>query len=249
MVHAFSRLELAIGTSQLQQLKDSTVLVLGVGGVGSYAAEALARSAIGRLVLVDKDVVDITNINRQIHALTSTVGKSKVELMKERIKDIDPACEVIALHTFYDEKNADQIFQYQPDYIVDAIDTISSKIHLILESKKRKIPIISSMGAGNKMDPTKFEVTDIAKTHTDPVAKVIRQQLRKQGIKNGIKVVFSPEKPLTPVKELYQGAGKEDSSIRKERIPPASNSFVPPVAGMIMAGVVIHDLLGRKKPS
>lgn len=245
MVHEFSRLELAIGTNQLEKLKNSTVVVLGIGGVGSYTAEALARSAIGKLVLVDKDNVDITNINRQIHALHSTVGQSKVELMKERIKDINPICEVIALPIFYNEDTAEQIFSQDPDYIVDAIDTMSSKINVIVECKKRNIPIISSMGAANKLDPSKFEVTDISKTHMDPVARIIRQKLKKLGIQKGVKVVFSSEKPMAPHTEMYEEVGKKESEIRKEKMPPASNGFVPPVAGLMMASVVVRDLMEK----
>lgn len=243
MTYAFSRLELGIGTEHLQNLQNSTVVILGIGGVGSYTAEALARSAVGKLILVDKDTIDITNINRQIHALHSTVGRSKVELMKERILDINPDCMVEAIEMFYDEASAEQIFDYQPDYIVDAIDTISGKINIIMESKKRGIPIISSMGAGNKLDPTQFTVTDISKTYMDPVAKVIRQRLKKEGITKGVKVVFSPEEPLQPKNEYYQEVGKHDSEIRKERIPPSSNSFVPSVAGLIMASVVVRELI------
>ncbi len=245
MINQFSRLELGIGTDKLEVLRKSTVVILGIGGVGSFAAEALARSAIGQLVLVDKDVVDITNVNRQIHALTSTIGKSKVELMKERIKEINADCKVIPLSMFYNEDTKDEIFKYRPDYIIDAIDTMSSKISVILESKKHGIPIISSMGTANKLDPSKFEVTDISKTHMDPVARIIRQQLKKKGISKGVQVVFSPEKPLIPKNELHQVVGKQESEIRKEKIPPASNAFVPPVAGMIMASVVVRELITR----
>jgi len=245
MKHNFSRLELAIGNENLKKLADSTVVVLGIGGVGSYAAEALARSAVGRLILVDKDVVDITNINRQIHALTSTIGQSKVELMRERVMEINPNCEVITLPIFFNEETVEQIFQYNPDYIVDAIDTVTSKITLIIECKKRNIALISSMGTANKLDPTQFVVADISKTHMDPIAKVIRQRLRKLGIHKGVQVVFSPEKPLEPIQELYDEIGKKDSEIRKEKNPPASNGFVPPVAGMIMASVVVRDIINK----
>jgi len=243
MVHAFSRFQLGIGTENLNRLKGKTIAILGVGGVGSYAVEALARSAVGRLILVDKDVVDITNINRQIHALHSTIGKPKVEMMKERVLMINPECEVIALHLFYEEGTADEIFSFHPDYIIDAIDTLTSKVHLIVESKKRGIRIISSMGAANKLDPTQFRVTDISKTFMDPVAKIVRQQLRKQGIENGVQVVFSPEQPLSPKKELYVEVGQPESMVRKERIPPASNAFVPPMVGLIMVSVVIRELI------
>ncbi len=219
MVHSFSRLELQLGVEEVQRLRKSTVVVLGVGGVGSFAAEALARSAIGRLILVDYAVVDVTNINRQIPALSTTIGKSKVEIMMERILDINPECEVIPLQIFYDETTVDQVFAYQPDYIVDAIDTIGSKILTMVEAKKRNISLISSMGAGNKLDPTQFQVVDISKTHMDPVAKVIRHELKKRGITKGIQVVFSPEQPLTPYEELYSEIGDPNSEVRKEKTP------------------------------
>lgn len=186
MLHQFSRNELAIGKEGLEKLKNATVAVLGVGGVGSFAVEALARSGVGRLVLVDRDNVDITNINRQIHALLSTIGRPKVELMKERIADINPECDVIALQMFYTEETYEQFFSYDLDFVIDASDTIIYKVHLMKECLKRNIPIISSMGAANKMDPTRFRIVDISKTHTDPIAKVIRAKLRKEGIRKGI---------------------------------------------------------------
>jgi tRNA threonylcarbamoyladenosine dehydratase len=244
MLHQFSRNELAIGKEGLEILKNSTVAVLGVGGVGSFAVEALARSGVGRLVLVDKDDVDITNINRQIHALLSTIGKPKVDLMKERIADINPDCEVIALKMFYTEETYEQFFSYGLDYVIDASDTISYKIHLMKECLKRNIPIISSMGAANKTDPTRFRVADISQTHTDPIAKVIRTRLRKEGIKKGIKVVFSDESPIVIREDVRKSiVPDENTKIRKAKMPPSSNAFVPSVAGLIMAGHVIMDLL------
>ena len=243
MLHSFSRLELGIGHDALQKLKKSTVVILGIGGVGSYTAEALARSGVGRLVIVDKDSVDITNINRQIHALHSTIGQVKVDLMEERIKAINPQCEVVTLHMFFNKDTLESVLSYQADYIVDAIDTMENKILAIVEAKERGIPIISSMGAANKLDPTQLMVTDISKTYMDPVAKIIRQKLKKVGIEKGVKVVFSPEKPLVPKNELYTTVGKQESEVRKERIPPSSNAFVPPVAGMILASVVVKDLI------
>ena len=185
MLHQFSRNELAIGKEGLNIMKNSTVAVLGIGGVGSFAAEALARSGVGKLILIDKDDVDITNVNRQLIALLSTVGKQKVEVMRDRIMDINPECEVIALKMFYTEETYEEIFGYDLDFIVDASDTISYKIHLIKESIKRDIPMISSMGAANKMDPTRFQIADIFKTHTDPLAKVIRNRSSKYPSKNG----------------------------------------------------------------
>ncbi|MFL1674528.1 tRNA threonylcarbamoyladenosine dehydratase [Paenibacillus dendritiformis] len=244
MLHQFSRTELAIGPEGLDKLKNSTVAVLGIGGVGGIAAEALARTGIGRIIMIDKDVVDITNVNRQIHALTTTVGQKKAELMQERIKLINPECDAIALNMFYTEETYEELFAYDLDYVVDASDTISYKIHLIKECLRRNIPIISSMGAANKMDPTRFQVADISKTTVDPIARVIRQKLRKDGIKKGVKVVFSTEEPLKPRVDVTEKIVPETApDIRKAKQPPASNSFVPPVAGLIMVSVVVRDLL------
>jgi len=243
MLHQFSRNELAIGKEGLEILKNSTVAILGVGGVGSFSAEALARSGVGRLILVDKDDVDITNINRQIHALLSTIGQPKVDLMKERIKDINPGCEVIALKMFYTEETYEEFFSYNPDFVIDASDTISYKIHLMKECLNRNIAIISSMGAANKMDPTRFKIADISKTHTDPIAKVIRTRLKKEGIKKGIPVVFSDESPIVIREDVRQRVGNDQSQIRKAKMPPSSNAFVPSVAGLIMASYTVSQLL------
>jgi tRNA A37 threonylcarbamoyladenosine dehydratase len=222
----------------------STVAVLGVGGVGSMAAEALARTGIGRIILIDKDVVDITNINRQIHALTTTVGQPKAELMRERIKLINPACDAIALRMFYTEETYEQLFQYPLDYVLDASDTIEYKIHVIKQCLTRGIPVISSMGAANKMDPGQFRVVDISETYMDPLARVIRTRLRKDGITRGVPVVFSPEEPLKPRPDITQQIVPEDApELRKAQNPPASNAFVPPVAGLLMVGKVVNDLL------
>ncbi|WP_050615875.1 tRNA threonylcarbamoyladenosine dehydratase [Bacillus testis] len=247
MLHQFSRNELAIGKEGLESLKNTTVAVLGVGGVGSYAAEALARSGVGRLLLVDKDDVDITNINRQLHALLSTVGKFKADLMKERIADINPECEVISLKMFYTEETYETFFSYGIDYVIDASDTISYKIHLMKECLKRDIPIISSMGAANKMDPTRFQVTDISKTHTDPLAKVIRTRLRKEGITKGVTVVFSDESPIVIREDVRKEVGNDDAEIRKAKMPPSSNAFVPSVAGLIAASWVVREILKNIK--
>jgi len=243
MLHQFSRNELAIGTEGLDIMKNSTVAILGIGGVGSFAAEALARSGVGRLILVDKDDVDITNVNRQIIALLSTVGRPKVELMEERIRDINPDCEVIALKMFYTEDTYEQFFDYGIDFVVDASDTISYKIHLAKECLKRGIRIISSMGAANKMDPTRFKIADISKTHTDPLAKVIRTRLRKEGIHKGVTVVFSDESPIVTLDEVNKVVGKQDAPIRKAKMPPSSNAFVPSACGLIMASHVVSQLL------
>ncbi|OCT14978.1 tRNA threonylcarbamoyladenosine dehydratase [Paenibacillus pectinilyticus] len=244
MLHQFSRTELAIGPEGLDILKNSTVVVLGIGGVGSIAAEALARSGVGRLILIDKDVVDITNINRQIHALTTTVGQPKADLMRDRILLINPECDVISLRMFYTEETYEQVFAYPIDYVLDASDTIEYKIHLIKQCLARKIPMISCMGAANKMDPTQFRITDISKTSMDPIARVIRQRLRKEGIKKGVKVVFSMEEPMKPREDVTEQIVPADApDRRKAQQPPASNSFVPPVAGLIMVSAAVKDLL------
>lgn len=243
MLHQFSRNELAIGTEGLEKLKNTTVAILGVGGVGSFAAEACARSGIGRIILVDKDNVDITNVNRQLVAYLSTVGQSKSGVMKERIADINPECEVIDMHMFYTEETYEQFFAQGIDYVIDASDTVIYKIHIMKECLKRKIPMISSMGAANKMDPTRFQIADISKTHTDPLAKVIRTKLRKEGIKKGITVVFSDESPIVVRADVAQYVGKPEADIRKAQLPPSSNAFVPSVAGLIAASWVINTIL------
>jgi tRNA A37 threonylcarbamoyladenosine dehydratase len=243
MLHQFSRNELAFGKKGIETLKNSTVAVLGIGGVGSFSTEALARSGVGKLILVDKDVVDITNVNRQLHALLSTIGKQKADLMKERIADINPECEVIALNMFYTEETYEKFFEYDLDFVVDASDTISYKIHLIKECMTRNIPLISSMGAANKMDPTRFKVADISETSYDPIAKVIRQRLRKEGIHKGVKVVYSTESPIRIREEVRKEIANEDAPIRKAKMPPSSNAFVPSVAGLIMAGHVVGELV------
>lgn len=246
MLNQFSRTELAIGPEGLEAMKKSTVAVLGIGGVGSIAVEALARTGVGKLILIDKDVVDITNINRQIHALTTTIGQKKADLMVERIKLINPECEAIALNMFYTEETCEELFKYDLDYVLDASDTVSYKIHLIKECLKRKIPIISSMGAANKMDPSRFQVADISKTTVDPIARVIRTKLRKEGIKKGVKVVFSTEEPMKPRVDVTEKIVPENApEIRKAKQPPASNAFVPPVAGLIMVGEAVKDLLKK----
>ena len=244
MLHQFSRTELAIGPEGLGVMKRSTVAVLGIGGVGSIAADALARTGIGRILLIDKDVVDITNVNRQVIALTTTVGQPKADLMRERIKLINPDCDVVSLRMFYTEETYEKLFEYELDYVIDASDKISYKVHLIKQCLKRRIPVISSMGAANKMDPTKFVVADISKTHTDPLARVVRTKLRKDGIRSGVKVVFSTEAPMKPREDVTQRIVPENApEIRKAQQPPASNAFVPPVAGLIMVSVVVRDLL------
>ncbi|MBD8026797.1 tRNA threonylcarbamoyladenosine dehydratase [Ureibacillus sp. Re31] len=243
MLHQFSRNELAIGKEGLEKLKNTTVAILGIGGVGSFAAEACARSGVGRIILVDKDNVDITNINRQLVAYLSTVGKSKSQIMKERIADINPECEVIDMHMFYTEETYERFFEQGIDYVIDASDTVMYKIHLMKECLKRNIPIISSMGAANKMDPTRFKIADISKTHTDPLAKVIRTKLRKEGIHKGVMVVFSDESPIVVRPDVVEEVGNPNAQIRKAKMPPSSNAFVPSVAGLIAASWVINQIL------
>ncbi|WP_245237554.1 tRNA threonylcarbamoyladenosine dehydratase, partial [Paenibacillus ihuae] len=197
-----------------------------------------------RIILIDKDAVDITNINRQIHALTTTIGQKKADLMVERVKLINPEIEAIALNMFYTEETYEELFKLKPDFVIDASDTIIYKIHLIKECLSRGIPMISSMGAANKMDPTRFKVADISKTEMDPIARVIRQKLRKEGIKKGVKVVFSTEIPIKPRVDVTEQIVPADApDRRKAKQPPASNSFVPPVVGLIMVSVAVNDLL------
>lgn len=243
MLHQFSRNELAIGQEGLELLKNTTVAILGVGGVGSFAAEAVARSGVGRIILVDKDDVDITNINRQLVAYMSTIGKSKSAVMKERIADINPDCEVIDLHMFYTEETYEKFFSYNPDYVIDASDTVIYKIHIMKECLKRNVKIISSMGAANKMDPTRFRIADISQTFMDPLAKVIRVKLRKEDIKKGIPVIFSDESPIVIRPDVAETVGKPEAEIRKAKMPPSSNAFVPSSVGLIAASWVIRDIL------
>jgi tRNA A37 threonylcarbamoyladenosine dehydratase len=250
MLHPFSRTELAIGQEGTERLRNARVAVLGIGGVGTFAAEALARSGIGTIMLVDKDVVDLTNINRQIIALSTTVGQPKAELMKERILAINPNCNVIAKRMFYTEETYEQFFEQPLDYVLDCSDTIMYKIHLIRQCLSRKIPVISSMGAANKLDPTRFRVTDISKTTMDPIARVVRQKLRKLGIHKGVKVVVSDEPPMKPREDVTQMIVPENApEIRKAQMPPSSNAFVPSVAGLIMTSVVVRELIGIKVPN
>jgi len=242
MLHQFSRNELAVGTEGVDLYRNTTVAILGVGGVGSFAAEACARSGIGKIILVDKDNVDITNINRQLVAYTSTVGRSKSEVMKERILDINPECGVHDLHMFYTEETYEEFFSHNLDYVIDASDTIIYKVHLMKECLARGVKMISSMGAANKTDPTRFQIADISKTNTDPLAKVIRKKLRKEGIYKGVPVVFSDESPLIVREDVVGTVGKPDAKIRKAKMPPSSNAFAPSVAGLIAASWVINDI-------
>ncbi|KYH28530.1 MULTISPECIES: tRNA threonylcarbamoyladenosine dehydratase [Clostridium] len=249
--HLFSRTELLIGKDGLDRLKNSKVIVLGLGGVGSFTAEALVRAGVGNLVIVDDDTVCLTNLNRQIHAKFDTISKSKVEVMRDRILSINPKCNVEVYETFIKEDNIDEIIKKDVDYVADAIDTVSSKISTIVWCKERNINIISCMGTGNKMDPTAFKVSDIYNTKICPLAKVMRYELRKRSVKE-LKVVYSEETPLKPkleevitCKEGCVCTGGSKKCSHKRQIP-GSISFVPPVAGMIMAGEIIKDILKLK---
>lgn len=236
MLHEFSRTELLFGPENLQKLKAARVILFGVGGVGSYVAEALARSGIGHLTLVDHDTVSLTNLNRQIVALRSTIGRPKVEVMAERIHDITPDCDVQALQCFYLPETQDRFDLSQYDYVVDAIDTVAAKIQLVVAARQAGVPVISSMGAGNKIDPGALRIADLAKTRVCPLAKVMRKELRKRGIEH-LKVVYSTETPLVP---LTSPEHKGTS----HRPVPGSTAFVPSVAGLLLAGEIVRDLTG-----
>ena len=231
MQEQFSRTELLIGKQNIEKLQNAKVAVFGIGGVGSYVVEGLARAGVGHFILVDKDIVDVTNINRQIIATTKTVGQLKVEVAKQRILEINPSAKVETYSEFF-MPNSPDLFDKKTDYVIDCIDTITSKLELIVRAKNMNIPIISCMGTGNKLDPTKFEVTDISKTSVCPLAKVIRKELRTRGI-NQLKVVYSKEEPIKT--NIF-------SEETKKQIP-GSISFVPSVAGLIIAGEVIKDII------
>ena len=229
----FSRTELLFGKKAMEKLKNYKVAIFGIGGVGSYVLEAIARSGIGFIDIIDNDIVSLSNINRQLVATHKTVGLKKVDVAKERVLDINPSININTYDVFYSAETS-HIFDYKKyDYIIDAIDSVSSKIELILNSKKYDIPIICSMGTGNKLNPCSFEVTDISKTSVCPLAKVMRYELKKRNIKN-VKVLYSKENPI-----------KRTDDLNENKRVPASNSFVPSVAGLIIAGEVIKDLISK----
>lgn len=232
-LNIFSRAELLLGEEALEKLRSARVALFGIGGVGSFAAEALARGGVGHITLVDGDTVSITNINRQLIALHSTVGKEKTAVMAERIADISPETEVETYPVVYGAENRDLLDFSTYNYVIDAIDTVTSKLILIEEAKKAGVPVISCMGTGNKFHPERFEVTDISKTSVCPLAKVMRKELKVRGIKN-VKVVYSKEEPQKPAESPETG----------KRQIPGSLSFVPPVAGLLLAGEVIRHIAG-----
>lgn len=229
-----SRTARVLGIEAVKTLQSAHVAVFGIGGVGGHLAEALARAGIGHLSLFDRDVVSLSNINRQVVALHSTVGKAKVAVMAERIRDINPSCQVTAHHLFYLPETADEVDLTQYDYIADAIDNMSAKIELAVRAQAAGVPMISAMGAGNKLYPERFTVTDLYKTTTDPLARIMRRELKTRGVKK-LKVVYSEESPL-PV--------RPEPCTEGERPSPGSLSFVPGVMGMIMAGEIIRDIVG-----
>ena len=234
MINEFSRTELIYGQKAIDRLKECHIAIFGIGGVGGYVAEALARSGVGVFTLVDHDKVTLTNLNRQIIATHNTIGQYKVDVMKDRILSINPYAKVEVVRDFYSDENKGDFSFDKYDYIVDAIDTVKSKISLVLQANLCKKPIISSMGAGNKVNPMGFIVTDFNKTEMDPLAKVMRTELRKLGIKK-LKVIYSKEKPLKPIKS-------SDVEISEKREIPGSNAFVPSAAGLLIASEVVRDL-------
>ena len=253
MLHAFSRTELLLGTEGIEKLKNCTVAIFGIGGVGTFAVEGLVRSGVGHFVLIDDDLICLTNLNRQIHATRKTIGRPKVEVMKERILEINPKAVVETHQAFYLPANGESMLRSDYDYIIDAIDTVAAKIDLAIRAQHMGIPIISSMGAGNKMDPTRFEISDIHKTSVCPLARVMRQELKKRGVKK-LKVVYSKEQPLTPLdipeadcnNQCVCPKGSERTCSSRRSIP-GSLAFVPSVAGLIIASEVVKDLLKLSK--
>lgn len=238
-----SRTEILLGREGVERLKKARVAVFGIGGVGGHAVEALARSGIGALDLVDHDTVSLTNLNRQIVALHSTIGKYKVDVMKDRVLDINPEIQVTAYKCFYLPETAEQFDFTQYDYVVDCIDTVTGKIQLIEAAKTAGVPVISSMGAGNKLDPTAFQVADISKTSVCPLAKVMRRELKKRNI-NKVKVVYSQEEPVIAKVQTKEQEEMEKQNPRK--VIPGSCAFVPSAAGLILAGEVIKDIAAEK---
>ncbi len=237
MADIYDRTRMLIGQQGLDQLQQSHVLLAGIGGVGSFAAEALARAGVGTLTFIDSDVVDPTNLNRQIHATQATIGQPKVQVMAARIAAINPDIQVHLRQAFLLADNTDAVLDGQTyDYIIDAVDTVTAKLALIQYGRSRNIPVISSMGTANKLDATKFEITDISKTHTCPLARVMRKELRDRGIVSGVEVLYSTAKPVdTPLVTSAEG-----------KRTPGSISYVPSVAGLLLAGHVIQQLLRRE---
>ena len=253
MLNQFSRTQLLLGKDNMDRLAEAKVAIFGIGGVGGYVAEALARSGVGSFVLVDDDKVCLTNLNRQIIATRKTVGKYKAEVMRDRILEINPDAEVEVRKCFYLPENADEFDFNEYSYVVDAVDTVTAKLEIIMRAKECGVPVISSMGAGNKLDPTKFQVADIYKTSMCPLAKVMRRELKKRGVKK-LKVVYSTEKPTRPLDDMSVSCrtncicppGAAHKCTERRDIP-GSVAFVPSVAGLIIAGEVVKDLTIQRK--
>ena len=253
MLNQFSRTQLLLGESAMQELANKRVAVFGIGGVGGYACEALVRSGIGAFDLIDDDKVCLTNLNRQIIATRKTVGKYKTEVMKERMLEINPNVDVRIHNCFFLPENADKFPFDEYDYIIDAVDTVTAKISIIMKANELGIPVISSMGAGNKLDPTAFMVADIYKTRVCPLAKVMRRELKKRGVKK-LKVVYSEEQPTRPIEDMSISCrtncicppGAKHKCTERRNIP-GSTAFVPSVAGLIIAGEVIKDLCKKNE--
>lgn len=241
-MNEFSRTELLIGQAALEKLQNSRVAIFGVGGVGGYVCEALVRSGVGHFDLIDNDTVSLTNINRQIIALHSTIGKLKVDVMKERMLDINPDVDVLVHPCFYLPETADQFDFSNYDYVVDAIDTVTGKIEIIVQADVHQVPVISSMGAGNKLNPAMMEVSDIYKTSVCPLARVMRRELKKRHIKH-CKVVYSKEKAIQPSQASLEKYGADSEENFTKKSIPGSTAFVPSVAGLILASEVIKDLI------
>jgi len=245
MTDRFQRTKLLIGEEALRKLSCSRVAVFGIGGVGGYVCEALVRSGVGAFDLIDSDTVNLTNLNRQIIATMQTIGRYKVDVMKERMLQINPEADIRVHRCFFLPENAPEFHFEEYDYVVDAVDTVTAKIELILKAKESNVPVISSMGAGNKLDPGQFRIADIYKTNVCPLAKVMRRELKKRGV-SSLKVVYSEETPVKPAAEV--SVGQEDSDPGEEqgkrRSIPGSIAFVPSVAGLMMAGEIVKDLAG-----
>lgn len=242
MLNRFSRTELLLGEENMSKLAQSKIAIFGIGGVGSYVAEGLARCGIGEFILIDSDDISLTNINRQIHALETTIGQKKTLMMKERILAINPQAKVTTIEKLYTPES--NFFNWDDDYtyIVDAVDDVKAKINLIVNANKHNLPIMSSMGTANKLDPQKFVITDIYKTHTCPLARIMRKTLKQQGIKK-LKVLYSTEEPFTNYTVNFkENTSKDNSPASTRKQPLGSISFVPPIAGLMIAGEIVKDI-------
>lgn len=253
-LHRFSRTEILIGSAGLEVLKNSSVAVIGLGGVGAYAAEALCRAGVGRLALIDFDDICLTNVNRQLHAMDGTVGKAKANVMAERLSLINPRADIVPYKDFYGAENSDFLLSPGYDYVVDAIDHFTSKLHLIVSCRQRQTPIISSMGAAAKLDPTKVQVADISATHGCRMARSMRKLLKKAGIVSGVKVVFSTEGFREPALKdagckgdcICPNKDEQQFSCEHRRVILGSISYIPGIFGLTMAGVVVNELLAKE---